>query len=139
MRYGKVVVVSYNVETGENYIAEVQGLIINPRPRNMARVYFAEGSMVDMTNYHPLYTKDGFHSITNKDGYDTLVVGDIVKTIDGWSELVEIELYETEPMNVYNLNIKDYDEIIDDDTNDTYYVDGILAHNEASSGCVDEQ
>ena len=90
-----------------------------------------------MTDYHPLYTKDGFYSITNKDGYDTLVVGDVVKTANGWSEIVEIELYEIEPMDVYNLNIKDYDEVIDDDTNDCYYASGILAHNaDCDSGHV---
>ena len=128
-------VVSYDVETGENYIAEVQHLIVRPESTNMVKVYLEDGSMVDMTDYHPLYTKDGWHSITNHNGYDTLVEGDIVKTDDGWSKVTRIELYVTDPKKTYNLAIKDFDEIVDDDTDDCFYANEVLAHNVDSDTC----
>ena len=128
-------VVSYNVETKENYIAEVQHLIVRPESTNMAKVYLEDGSMVDMTDYHPLYTKDGWHSITNHNGYATLVEGDIVKTDNGWSKVVRIELYVTDPKKTYNLAIKDFDEVVDDDTDDCFYANEVLAHNADSDTC----
>ena len=125
-------IVSYNVETGENYVARVVGVGINRNSTHMAKVYFENGTKVEMTSYHPLYTKEGFHSITNYMGYDTLVEGDLVKTVNGWSEVVEIELYTTEPITTYNLAVKDFNEIIDNEENDCFYVNGILAHNTIS-------
>ena len=127
-------VVSYNVETGENYIAEVQALIVKPESINMARIYLEDGSIIDMTDYHPLYTQDGWHSITNHNGYDTLIEGDIVKTPNGWSRILRIELYVTDPKKTYNLDIKDFDEVVDDDTDDGFFADGAFAHNATHSG-----
>jgi hypothetical protein len=43
-----------------------------------------------MNAYHPIYTLNGFHSLTNYNNYDTLVVGDMVKCIDGYHEIIDI-------------------------------------------------
>jgi len=122
-------VVSYDIKNNKNYYTEVTSLVTNRYSINMAKVYFENGSFVEMTDYHPLYTKNGFHSITNINGYDTLVVGDIVKTFDGWSKVTKIERYTTEPITTYTLMIRDFDEDIDNDENDNYYANGIAAHN----------
>ena len=49
----------------------------------MAKIYFSNGEVLEMTDYHPLYTSSGFHSLTNHLGYDTLKVGDDVRCFDG--------------------------------------------------------
>ena len=82
-----------------------------------------------MNAYHPIYTANGFHSITNYDGYDTLVVGDICKINNGWSAITNIDRYNSEPIITYNLDVIDIDENIDNETNDTFYANGIVVHN----------
>lgn len=83
-----------------------------------------------MNEYHPLYSKEGFHSLTNHNNYDTLEVGDEIKTFNGWSEIIKIEQYHVnDPIITYNLATKDFDEEIDDDANDTFIVNGFVVHN----------
>ena len=126
------IVVSYNVETGKNYLAKVQRLIVNPKATSMAKIYLEDGTMLDMTDYHPLYTKEGFKSLTNHNGLPTLTEQDYVRTTEGFTKIAKIERYTTEPMVTYNLDIIDFDEEIDNDENDNFYVNGIAAHN---AGC----
>lgn len=123
------IVVSYNVETGKNYLAKVQRLIVNPKATSMAKIYLEDGTMLDMTDYHPLYTKEGFKSLTNHNGLPTLTEQDYVRTTEGFTKIAKIERYTTEPMVTYNLDIIDFDEEIDNDENDNFYVNGIAAHN----------
>jgi hypothetical protein len=126
-------VVSYSFERGENYESIVKDQILNTKSINMAKVTCADGTVLEMTDYHPLYTKDGWKSLTNFNGYETLKVGDIVKTVDDWSEIVSIERYSLEePITTYTLNVIDNDERIDNDMNDGFYANGVLAHNAAS-------
>ena len=122
-------VVSYNVETGENYLAKVKKLIVNPKATNMAKVYLENGTILDMTDYHPLYTKEGFKSITNHMGFATLTEEDYVRTIDGYVKIDRIERYTTEPVITYNVDVIDFDEEIDDGENDNFFANGVVAHN----------
>ena len=123
-------VISYNIFTNTFYEVIVQKLIINEHTVNMAEVSFNNGKTLIMNAYHPLYTKTGFHSITNHEGYATLVVGDEVKTDEGWSQITDIRRYTLDtPMITYNLAIKDLDEKIDNDINDTYVANGFVVHN----------
>lgn len=125
-------VVSYNTETGENYLTQVTKTIINPMSTCMAIVEFSNGSKLEMTDYHPIYTKNGWHSITDKN-YDKLVIGDIAKTNLGWSEITNIKLYTLkEPIATYTLSVKDFDEIEDIDINDNFYANSVVVHN---AGC----
>lgn len=125
-------IVSYNTETGENYLTKVTKTIINPMSTCMAIVEFSNGSKLEMTDYHPIYTKNGWHSITDKN-YDKLVIGDIAKTNLGWSEITNIKLYTLkEPIATYTLSVKDFDEIEDIDINDNFYANSIVVHN---AGC----
>ena len=123
-------VISYNIFTDTFYEVKVQKLIINTNTTDIAEVFFDNGHSLKMNAYHPLYTKYGFHSLTNYDGYETLIVGDEVKTKDGWSKIINISrITELTPITTYNLAIKDLDEKIDNDINDTYIVNGFVVHN----------
>ena len=123
-------VVSYDVKTGENYLATVSKTIINNGSRNMAHIEFEDGSELDMTQYHPIYTQNGWHSLTNYNGYDTLVIGDIVKTANGWSKITDIILYQNDrPTATYTLNVVDINENPDVDVNDSFYANSIVVHN----------
>lgn len=122
-------IVSYNIDTGENYIAEVKRVIIHENTTDIAEVYFDNGSFVTMNAYHPLYTENGFRSITGYMGYEELVVGDNVKTAHGWTTITAINRYVSEPIVTYNIDVRDIGEEPDDDINDTFYANGIVAHN----------
>lgn len=127
------IVMSYNIFTEQFYPVRVQKLIVNPNTVHMALVTLDNGTQLEMNAYHPIYTKDGFHSLTNHEGYDTLVIGDRVKCFDGYHEIVDIiETHLNEPIITYNLAIKDLTESIDDDTYDTFIVNNCVVHNAAS-------
>lgn len=129
----KDIVISYNIFTNTFYPVKVQKLIINNNTTNLAKIFFDNGLFLEMNEYHPLYTEKGFHSLTNHNNYETLIVGDKVKTVDGWSEIINIERYYTDtPIITYNLATKDFDEIVDNDTNDTFIANGFVVHN---AGC----
>lgn len=127
-------VVSYNIKTKENYYTKIKKLITNPHSISMAKVYLNNGVILDMTDYHPLYTIEGFKSITDKK-YPELKVGDILPTFNNKESIItNIELYKNEKsITTYTLNVINLDENIDDDTTDNYYANGIIAHN--SAGC----
>jgi hypothetical protein len=126
-------VISYDIDNDKNYEAIVSATYVNDTTYNMAKVTCADGTILEMSHSHPLYTKDGWKSITRYHDYPELVVGDVVKTIDDWSEVVSIETYTLdEPVTTYTFNVKDKDEEIDFDTNDSFYANGVLAHNKAS-------
>jgi hypothetical protein len=126
-------VVSYDVDNNENYEAIVTHKYVNNASYNMAKVTCSDGTVLEMTDVHPLYTKEGWKSITGYHGYPELKVGDIVKTIDDWSEITSIDCYKlNEPVTTYTFNVKDKDEELDIDTNDGFYANGVLAHNKAS-------
>lgn len=127
-------VISYNIDTGENYTVSVLNTVVNKNSIKMAKVIFDNGITLEMTDYHPLYTLGGWKSITNHMGYETLMVGDIAKTVDGWSGITNIEQYELEtPIKTYTLDVigLDEDPSRDDNTHDNFYANGIVAHNVA--------
>lgn len=127
-------VISYDIDTGENYIVSVLNTIVNKHSIKMAKVIFDNGVVLEMTDYHPIYTLNGWKSLTNHMGYETLVVGDIAKTINGWSGIVEIEQYILEtPIETYTLDVIGLDENPDrdDNTHDNFYANGIVVHNAA--------
>ena len=83
-----------------------------------------------MNSYHPIYTAKGFHSLTNYNGYETLIVGDQVKTFDGYRTIIDIvEVKAKEPITTYNLAVKDFNEQVDNDIYDTFIVNNCVVHN----------
>lgn len=125
------VVLSYNVTTKEFYEVIVQKLIVNENTTDIAIITFEDGRELKMNAYHPILTEKGFHSLTNHENYDTLIEGDIAKDAYlGWNKIVKIERYTIDkPIITYNLAIKDFNELVDDDTNDTFIANGIVVHN----------
>lgn len=125
-------VVSYDVDTGENYIVSVVNTIVNKHSTNMAKLTLDNGIELTMTDYHPIYTLQGWKSITNHMNYDTLTVGDIVKINDGWAGIIAIDQYELEnPITTYTLDVigPNEDPNRDDNTHDNFYANGIVVHN----------
>jgi hypothetical protein len=49
----------------------------------IASIMFDDGDIIVMSEGHPLYTKDGWHSLTNQNGYPTLKIGDTVVCMYG--------------------------------------------------------
>ena len=125
-------VMSYNIETGENYLTTVKKLILNKHSTHMAKIIFDDENVLEMTDYHPLYTINGWSSLTDKK-YNQLKIGDLVKTQNGWSKIIDIIQYTLkEPITTYTLDVRDNDEmLIDDEINDNFYANGIVAHNAA--------
>ena len=125
----KDIIISYNILTNEFYEAEAQGIIENKYTTDIAEIYLKTGEKLIMNAYHPIYTEDGFKSLTNHEGYETLTENDKIYTINGLSEIDKIIRYESEPIITYNVMCHDFNEYPDDDTNDTFVANGIVVHN----------
>lgn len=126
-------VVSYNPETGENYVACVTKLIVNENSTDMTKVTLDNGTILEMTAVHPVLTKNGFRAVSSWGDFPTLIAGDEAKTLDGWSKIVNIERYTLNtPINTYTLAISDYNESPDIDVYDNFYANGVVVHNKAS-------
>ena len=126
-------IVAYNIDTKENYLAKVNSLIINNNSTDIAEIYCENGEKLIMTAYHPIYTiNNEFHSLTNYHNYPTLQIGDMVKTYQGETSIIDIKHYTSEPIFTYNIDVIDFDEVTDNETNDTFYANGIVVHNAAA-------
>lgn len=124
-------IVSYNVNTNKYYLAKVGKVFVHDgkdKVNILADVILEDGSIITMTPNHPVYTTVGFRAIEN-DHRPKLMEGQFVMTANGWTQIKEIKTYDCEQTVTYNLNVIDYDEIKDDDTNDTYIAGGIVVHN----------
>ena len=123
-------IISYNIETQELYSAKVKQLIINKHTTDIAEIDFQNGAQLIMNAYHPIYTQEGFHSLTKHNGYDELKIGDIVKTNDNnWTTITNIKRYISEPIITYNIDVIDIDEENDNEVNDIFFANGIAVHN----------
>ncbi len=125
-------VISYDIDTGEQYIAIVTNTIENKRSVNMATIMFSNGQTLSMTDYHPIYTASGWKSLTGHLGYAPLEVGQLAKTSDGWAEIIDIKQYQNEsPISTYTLDVINKEEMHgkDDNTHDNFYANGIVVHN----------
>ena len=124
-------IVSYNVNTNKYYLAKVGRVFVHDgyeRVSTLADVMLEDGSVITMTPNHPVLTKDGFRAINNKNRPE-LKEGQFVRAGNEWTKIKEIRIYNCEPTVTYNLGIIDYDEVVDDDTYDTYIAGGIVVHN----------
>lgn len=126
-------VLSYDITDGKDCFARVSSIVIKTSKTPKATVAFSDGSSVEMASYHPLYTKQGWHSLTCCDGYGCLMIGDEVKTMRGWKTVVSIEQHIAEGFERYNLSIGDDCDELDCHN---YYANDSLAHNIAIRRCV---
>lgn len=95
---------SYDISTGE-YVEGTVTEVVSGYTNRLAMVLFSDSNYLVMAEGHPLYTLDGWHSITNKDGYPTLVIGDKVLGAYGYVEIVDLQVIDVEPTMVYSLAV----------------------------------
>ena len=114
-------VITYNEETGRNEVHKVTEVFIHEKVQDQVTVAFKDGSKVEMNMYHPLYTEEGWKSLSGYNGYETLKVGDKVKAEEGYKEITEIKVdLSKEPVDMYTINVEGAD---------NFYVNGTLAHD----------
>ena len=74
-------------------IGKVSKVYVHKEATNFVKYTFEDGSYLQATDYHPIYTKEGWKSLTNRNGYEKPEKGDLVKTERGWKKVIEIEEY----------------------------------------------
>lgn len=128
-------VVSYDVDSNSNYLTRIKSIQTNPASIGMAKIDFSNGASLEMTDYHPLYTDKGWASLTDTK-YLPLKIGDKIKSINDWVLITDVKLYCLEkPITTYTLDVRDENEVLfDNEINDNYYANGIVAHN-ATAAC----
>ena len=121
-------VLSYNEAIKEYENCKVTGLITNPNTTNLARITLEDKTIIEMNEYHPIYTQEGWKSLTNYNGLPTLTEYDKVLSINGeFIEISTIECWiEETPIKTYNLSVE---------KNHNYFVGitPVLVHN---AGCT---
>lgn len=125
------VIVSYNLTKDENE-NKIVGKLLSVLSDHISYVTLSNGTILKLTNDHPIYTKKGWAAIDvelTKTKYDLpvedLIVGDLVKTLDGYSEIISIETHNTPTMT---FTLKD----VEDNAN--FYAEGVLVHNRPMIG-----
>ena len=87
-------IVYYNFETNTVEEGIVSQVYIHRNATNFVKYTFEDGSYLEVTDYHPIYTQEGWKSLTRRNGYEKPQVGDKVKTEKGWKTLTNIEAYK---------------------------------------------
>lgn len=125
-----MLVLSYDINSKNFYTTKIKSVIINHHSLHMARVTLENGIEVNMTDYHPLLTTNGWHSLTNYKGYELLTTDDYIITLEGPKKIENIILYSNDHfIDTYTLNVIDLSENKDNDKNDNFIANGIVAHN----------
>lgn len=114
----------YDFETNTMKKGIVKKVYEHQDATNFIRYTLEDNAFIEATDYHPIYTKDGWKSYTNRNGYPKPVLGDEVKTNNGYKKLINIETY-TGKENFYDFKVKTEDgkEV------DNYFANGILVHS----------
>jgi len=86
-------------------IGQVEEVYIHENATDFVTYTFEDGTYLSATNYHPIYTKQGWKSYTQKNGYETPQIGDEVKTQQGWKKITEIRSW-TGVEDCYDYKIK---------------------------------
>lgn len=84
-------IVYYDFATNALAEGTVSKVYVHKDATNFVTYTFSDGSYLDVTDYHPIYTMTGWKSFTRRNGYEVPEVGDKVKTQDGWKTLTKIE------------------------------------------------
>ena len=126
------IVVSYNLSTNENE-NKVVGRLLSVLSDHISYVSLSNGTILKVTNDHPIYTNKGWAAIDvelTKTKYDipvlNLIVGSMVRTIDGSVEVISIETKDEATMT---FTLKD----VEDNAN--FYADSVLVHNRPMVAC----
>ena len=111
----------YDFNAKEVKIGKVEKAYIHKDATDFVKYEFEDGSYLEATDYHPIYTKEGWKSYTRRNGYEKPKIGDEVKTEKGWKKLVSIESFEGKE-DCYDFVIKGEN----GERVDNYYANGTL-------------
>ena len=117
-------IIYYDFETNKLEEGTVSKVYIHKNATNFVRYTFEDGSYLEATDYHPIYTTEGWKSYTRRNGYEVPEVGDKVKTEEGYKTLTKIETY------IGNEDCYDFG-IVDKEGNrvDNYFANGTLVQS----------
>jgi len=111
-------VLTYNSETKINELKPVTRITIKEKTTDIVTITFEDGTQIIQNMYHEMYTRDGWKSLTNFYGEETLSEKDFVKTEDGWKKIEKIEInLNHEPLDLYTIDTKE---------NNNFYANGTL-------------
>ncbi len=114
-------VVAYNEETERNELRKVTGTYIHEDATDIVTIKFKDGSTLVQNMYHPIYTKEGWKSLSRYEGYEYLENDDVVKTEEGWKEIESIDInLNSEPTDLYTIDVEDLD---------NFYANGTMLHD----------
>lgn len=116
-------IVYYDFDENVNKVGKVNQVYIHEQATNFVKYTFDDGTYLQATDYHPIYTKEGWKSLTNRNGYPIPEIGDEVKTLNGYKTLTGIREYGGSE-DCYDFSI-----IVDDYTYDNYYANNTLVQN----------
>jgi hypothetical protein len=119
---------------GEQQVAERVQTLESPVRDHLYVLTFSDGTTLELTREHPLYTAEGWKSLSPEETADenpqlhvaTLAAGDKVLNDNG--TYVTLESVEYKPGTVQTYNLKS----VSGENN--YYADGKLAHNKGGGG-----
>ena len=117
-------VVYYDFDSNTMKVGKIGKVYVHKDATNFIRYTLEDGSYIEASDYHPIYTKDGFKSYTNINGYEKPVIGDEVKTNNGYKKITKIELYNGKE-DFYDFMVVSKDGKVVDN----YYANGILVHS----------
>lgn len=117
-------VVYFDFDTNTMKLGTISKVYIHNDATDFIRYTLEDGSYIEATDYHPIYTKDGWKSYTNRNGYATPIIGDEVKTNEGYKKITNIELYNGKEDFYDFMVVSDDGKVIDN-----YYANGILVHS----------
>ena len=86
-------IVYYDFNENTTKIGKVSKVYIHKNATNFVRYEFNDGTYLEATDYHPIYTEYGWKSLTRRNGYEVPQIGDKVKTSTGWKEIIKMESY----------------------------------------------
>ena len=118
------IIMYFDFETNEMKRGYVKEVYVHKDATNFIKYSLEDGSYLEATDYHPIYTKDGWKSYTNRNGYEKPVIGDMVKTNGKYLKIIDIKVY-TGKEDFYDFAV------VDKNNNfvDNYYANGILVQS----------
>lgn len=87
-------IIYFDFEENTMKIGKVSKVYVHKDATSFVKYIFEDGSYLEATDYHPIYTKEGWKSQTQRNGYEMPKIGDEVKTPTGWKVITKIETWE---------------------------------------------
>ena len=84
----------YDFKDNKVKIGKVDKVYIHKNANNLIRYTFTDNTYLEATDYHPIYTKDGWKSYTGRNGYAKPKVGDSVKSASGYKIIKKIKTFK---------------------------------------------